>query len=59
MPNLPSALPEVPEALGPHSTEGPLQVAHHLNMVQAKRRVLINEEQIFKQKYEKYTKILN
>ena len=28
-------------------------------MVQAKRQVLINKEQMFKQKYEKYTKILN
>ena len=28
-------------------------------MVQAKRRGLINKETIFKQKYEKYTKILN
>ena len=46
-PNLPSALPENP------------QVAYHLNMVQAKRRGLINKEQMFKKKYEKYTKILN
>ena len=43
----PSALPEAP------------QVAYHLNMVQAKRRVLINKEAMFKKKYEKYTKILN
>ena len=28
-------------------------------MVQAKRRGLINKEQMFKKKYEKYTKILN
>ena len=47
-PNLPSApLSEAP------------QVGYHLNMVQAKRRGLINKEQMFKQKYEKYTKILN
>ena len=46
-PNLPSALPEAP------------QIAYHLNMVQAKRRGLINKEQMFKKKYEKYTKILN
>ena len=46
-PNLPSALPENP------------QVAYHLNVVQAKRRGLINKEQMFKQKYERYTKILN
>ena len=46
-PNLPSAPPEAP------------QVGYHLNMVQAKRQGLINKEQMFKQKYEKYTKILN
>ena len=46
-PNLPSAPPENP------------QIAYHLNVVQAKRRGLINKEQMFKQKYEKYTKILN
>ena len=46
-PNLPSAPPENP------------QVAYYLNMVQAKRRGLINKEKMFKKKYEKYTKILN
>ena len=46
-PNLPSAPPENP------------QVAYHLNMVQAKRQVLINKEVMFTKKYEKYTKILN
>ena len=46
-PNLPSAPPEAP------------QVAYHLNMVQAKRRGLINKEKMFKKKYEKYTNILN
>ena len=46
-PNLPSAPPEN------------LQVAYHLNVVQFKRRGLINKEQMFKKKYEKYTKILN
>ena len=46
-PNLPSAPPENP------------QVAYHLNVVQAERRGLINKEQMFQQKYEKYTKILN
>ena len=46
-PNLPSTPPEAP------------QVGYHLNVVQAKRRGLINKEQMFKQKYEKYTKILN
>ena len=32
---------------------------YHLNVVQAKKRGLINKEQMFKKKYEKYTKILN
>ena len=45
--NLPSAPPENP------------QVAYHLNVVQAKRRGLMAKEQMFKKKYEKYTKILN
>ena len=49
-PNLPSA------PLGP--PENP-QVAYHLNVVQSKRRGLINKEQMFKKKYERYTKILN
>ena len=47
-PNLPSAPPEAPP-----------QVAYHLNVIQDKRRGLINKEQMFKKKYEKYTKILN
>ena len=47
-PNLPpSAPPENP------------QVAYHLSIIQAKQRGLKNKEQMFKQKYEKYTKILN
>ena len=46
-PNLPSAPPDA------------LQVGYHLNVVQAKRRGLINKGQMFKKKYEKYTKILN
>ena len=46
-PNLPSAPPENP------------QVAYHLNIIQAKMQRLKNKEQMFKQKYEKYTKILN
>ena len=46
-PNLPSAPPEN------H------QIAYHLNMIQSKRRGLINKEKMFKKKYEKYTKILN
>ena len=47
-PNLPpSASPENP------------QVAYHLSVIQDKQRGLKNKEQMFKQKYEKYTKILN
>ena len=46
-PNLPSAPPENP------------QVAYHLSLIQAKMQWLKNKEQMFKQKYEKYTKILN
>ena len=46
-PNLPSALPENP------------QVAYHLRIIQAKQKRLKNKEQMFKQKYEKYSKILN
>ena len=47
-PNLPpSAPPENP------------QVAYHLSIIQAKMQGLKNKEQMFKQKYEKYTKILN
>ena len=47
-PNLPpSAPPENP------------QVAYHLSVIQAKQRGLKNKEQMFKQKYEKYNKLLN
>ena len=46
-PNLLSAPPENP------------QVAYHMNIIQSKRRGLINKEKMFKKKYEKYTKILN
>ena len=46
-PNLPSAPPENP------------QVVYHLSVIQAKQRGLKNKEQMFKQKYEKYNKILN
>ena len=46
-PSLPSAPPEDP------------QVGYHLSVIQAKRRGLINKEQMFKKKYKKYTKILN
>ena len=46
-PNLPSDPPENP------------QVAYHLSVIQAKMQGLKNKEQMFKQKYEKYNKILN
>ena len=46
-PNLSSAPPENP------------QVAYHLIVIRAKMQGLKNKEQMFKQKYEKYTKILN
>ena len=54
----PSLRSAPPEALGPRSVENP-QVACHLSVIQAKMQVLKNKEQMFKQKYEKYTKILN
>ena len=47
-PNLPPSVP--PE--NPH-------VAYHVSIIQAKMQGLKNKEQMFKQKYEKYTKILN
>ena len=47
-PNLPPSVPP----------ENP-QVAYHVNVIQAKMQGLKNKEQMFKQKYEKYTKILN
>ena len=54
-PNLPSA---PPEALGACSVENP-QVSYHLSVIQAKMQELKNKEQMFKQKYEEYNKILN
>ena len=54
-PNLPSA---PPEALGPGSVEH-TQVTYHFSLIQAKMQGLKNKEQMFKQKYEKYNKILN
>ena len=46
-PNLSSAPPE-----NPH-------IGYHVSVIRAKMQGLKNKEQIFKQKYEKYTKILN
>ena len=47
-PILPSALPEAPSKVG-----------YHLNVVQAKKRGLMDKEKMFKKKYKKYNKILN
>ena len=51
------------ETLGPEGPSAPLnappEVAYHLSVIQAKRRGLKAKEQMFKKKYEKYTKILN
>ena len=46
-PNLPLAPPENPK------------VAYHLSIIQAKMQGLKNKEQMFKQKYDKYNKILD
>ena len=46
-PNLSSTPPENP------------QVTYHVSVIQAKMQPLKNKEQMFKQKYEKYNKILN
>ena len=46
-PNLSLTPPEIP------------QVAYHVSVIQAKMQGLKNKEQTFKQKYEKYNKILN
>ena len=54
--NLPWSHAEGPSSAPP--LEAP-QVAYHLNIIQAERRGLINKEQMFKKKYEKYTKMLN
>ena len=47
--------PSLPSSASP---EAP-QVAYHPNVVQAKRQGLINKEQMFKKKYEKYHEIFN
>ena len=44
--------------LPPAPLENP-QVSYHLSVIWAKMQGLKNKEQMFKQKYEKYTKILN
>ena len=55
-------LPWGPETPGPEGPSAPPEnpkVVYHMNIVQAKQRGWKNKEQMFKQKYEKYTKILN
>ena len=47
--------PNLPPSVPPDNP----QVAYHLSIIQAKMQGLKNKEQMFKQKYEKYTKILN
>ena len=47
--------PNIPPLVPP---ENP-QVVYHLSVIRAKMQGLKNKEQTFKQKYEKYTKILN
>ena len=54
----PSLPLDPPEAIGPRSVENP-QIAYHLSVIQVKMQGLKNKEPMFKQKYEKYTKILN
>ena len=43
----------------PSVPPGNPQVVYHLSVIQAKMQGLKNKEQMFKQKYEKYTQILN
>ena len=51
---------EAQDAFPPQSGAPPgSQVAYHLNVVQANKQGLKAKEQMFKKKYEKYTKILN
>ena len=47
--------PNLPPSAPPENS----QVAYHLSVIQTKMQELKNEEQMFKQKYEKYNKILN
>ena len=62
-PNLPWGHTETPGQEGtsapPENPNWNPQDAYHLNVFLAKRRGLINKEQMFKKKYKKYNKILN
>ena len=55
-PNLPPSVP--PPLAGPSRSENP-QVVYHVSVIQTKMQGLKSKEQMFKQKYEKYTKIIN
>ena len=57
-PPSPLMWPSGSEAVRPCSAENP-QIPYHLNVVQAKRRGLINKEVMFKKEYKKYNRILN
>ena len=46
--------PNLPPSAPPENSH----IAYHLSVIQAKQRGLKNKEQMFKQKYEKYNKIL-
>ena len=54
----PSLSSAPPPLVGPSGSENP-QVTYHLSVIRAKMQGLKNKEQTFKQKYERYTKILN
>ena len=58
-PNLPPWGSQTPGSDGPLVPPENPQVAYHLSVIWAKMQGLKNKEQMFKQKYEKYTKILN
>ena len=51
--------PNLPPSVPPENPQVAYHVAYHISVIQAKMQGLKNKEQIFKQKYEKYTKILN
>ena len=51
--------PSIPSTPSIGAPDAPPQVVYHLNVVQANRQGLKPKEQMFKKKYEKYTKILN
>ena len=58
-PNIPWSHAETSGPEGPSAPPENLQVGYHLNIVEANRRGSMAKEQMFKKKYEKYTKKLN